>query len=364
MPAYVLVTIGAGVRFLAFAHLFVMDLDSGCVVDDFRFRHQVYEQSTKGFTGASLSQDGTLWVTTEAEILQLRLNPLEPMRRVTEPFLNDVHHVCRDAQRDEVLVCNSGLDAVEVFSPELDHIRTVNMARHLRYLPRALSLALVRKPLRQLRDLLKLRRAARPSSAEIWAEDMRYKHLTESIFWVDLRKVLFPHKLYQAGHDLRYVAFRPHIVHPNFVGKVGDDYLVTLHHPGQVVTLEGGEVVRSGLRGPHDGVLRGATYLLTQAGTGLLSFCRSVESVDDLHHAAFQHVQVCDPRRGFLRGVDLCTEDTALVAVSKRRELTDDRPAYLSLIDLSSSRCLKSLAIPLEYGTNPFSVVDVTPYYS
>jgi hypothetical protein len=223
----------------------------------------------------------------------------------------------------------------------------------------------LRKPLRRFRDyLFKLRRAAQPSRVRMWSEDMRYKHLTESIFLVDLRKILFPKELYQSGDDLRYVAFRPHIVHPNYIGRVGHEYLVTLHHSGQIVTLEGMEVVLSGLQGPHDGVLRGTTYLLTQAGTGMLSFRRSVESVEDLRHASLDHIEVCDPRRGFLRGVDLCSEDTALVAVSKRRELSDGRPAYLSLVELSSGRHLRSIAIPQEYGTNPFSVVDVTRYYN
>jgi len=365
MRSYGLITIGGGHKFSPYANLLVMNLATGQVVEEFKLKHQVYEQSTKGFTGGHIATDGTLWVTTEAEILQFRLNPLELLQRVSYRYLNDVHHLYVDSECNRILVCNTGLDAIEVYSMNFDHIQSISLTQNRKYLKRAIKSLLINKPRRRLRDfLLRSNRMFRSHIEELWAEDMRYKHLTDNVLLADIYKAFWPGQLYRSKRDLRYVVFRPHILHPNFTWKVGNNYLITLKNTGEVITLENHVTLISGLKAPHDGILSHSTYLLTEAGGGWLSYSRPVNSVDDLCNAQLQRIQVCNPKEGFIRGVDLLSEDKAVAAISKRREITDNRPAYLSLIDLGREQCSARVNLPLKYGTNPFSILDVTKFYN
>lgn len=361
---YALITIGSGVEFSTHAYLIVLDLNTGYILEEFKYRHQVYDRSTKGFTGAVIAADNTLWVTTEAEVLHFRLNPLRIIKRVTKPIFNDLHFVFADSDRSRILICNTGLDSVEEFDFGFNYIRTIRLVQGSKYFGQAAKVIMGAKPRRKLRDLwLKLKRKTSPQNEKLWAEDRRYKHLTESIFLTDITKILFPSRLYHSDIDLRYVLFRPHILHPNHIWKIGEQYLVTLKNTGEVITLKERQTVLADLDSPHDGILRESTYMITQSGSGSLSYINSVDAVCDLKRQQLQHVQVCDPKEGFLRGVDLLSDKLAVVAVSKRREISDDRPAYLSLIDLERNQLIGETNIPQKYGTNPFSIIDVTSYY-
>lgn len=150
---------------------------------------------------------------------------------------------------------------------------------------------------------------------------------------------------------------RPHLYHPNFIEKIGNKYLVTLKNTGEVIDLASRQVIVSGLLGPHDGILRRGIYLLTESGRGVLKFAKNITSIEDLKTANFIDIDICPPNKGFVRGVDLLTDDVAIVAVSKRREIKDNQASWIALVDLEKCSIIKKIDIPLEYGTNPFSVV-------
>ncbi len=361
---YALVTSGPGVGFSSYAYMFVISLRTGAIVDEFKFKHQVYDQSTKGFTGAFVTPDDYLWVTTEAEILKFQLNPLRLIDRITKPIFNDLHFIYADLSTDKILICNTGLDAIEELNCDLDYIGTIRLVRGFRYLIQAAKALVISKPRRKLRNFwLRLQRNAKPRTEILWAEDMRYKHLNEANLLTELTKIFLPQQLYRTGIDLRYILFRPHILHPNFIWKINNRYLVTLKNTGEVVALKDGSSVLRGLVGPHDGLLREDIYLITQSGSGLLSYLDGIKTVKDLKGEYLEHIQVCDPNEGFIRGVDLFDDKIAVTAVSKRREITDNRPAYLSVVKLHNKQLLREIKIPHKYGTNPFSVLNVTSQY-
>jgi hypothetical protein len=356
---------GAGTYFSKYAYLIVVNLVQGEVVEEFKLRHQIYEESTKGFTGASLDrQNGTLWVTTEAEIFELSLNPIRVIKRTTKPFLNDVHHVYVDDSSKEIFVSNTGLDTVEIFDLNLNHKKSVSLLKKWRYLKTGFKQFFFKKTRRKIKNfLLKLKRFSLFKAEKFWQEDMRYKHLSKNIFLADFYKLFFPNVFYSNKFDLRYTIFRPHILHPNHIFKIGNQYLVTLKNTGEVVDLDTKEVVLSNLKGVHDGILKKGLYILTQADLGYLSYCIHTEEDIDFSNKKLLDIEVCSPKEGFVRGVDLFEDNIVAVTVSKRREIGDDSPAYIALFNLDNQRFLNRFEIPLKYGTNPYSILDVTEKY-
>ena len=353
---------GSGVSFSPFAHLCVWNLAKGAVVETHGYRHRIYEQSTKGFTGISRDSNGKFLVNSEAEVMEFTLNPITRTHYFTAPYLNDVHFSLHDERANRIVVCNSGLDAIEVFDTDYVHVESIPLCRLTGCLTRYVTATLARYK-RKVRDIC-LTWKHRNAASDFFAEDMRYKNLSESVLFANTRKMLFPESLYRGEYDLRYVMFRPHLMHPNFLCRIGDELLVTLKNTGKVVSLRDGGTVLSGLRGPHDGILRTGTYLLTEADSGTVLFATGVESVSDLKTRRMQAVRVCDPAGGFLRGVDLLDDDTAVAAVSKRREIGNDAgAAWFAVIDLANRSITDRFDIPREFGTNPFSVVNVSDFY-
>ncbi len=363
MNPYVLVTIGAGTYFSEYAHLFVLDLARNRVVEDFEWRNQIYKQSTKGFLGAFPAKDNTLWITTEAEIFHFSVKPLRVLKRYSCSFFNDVHFAFFDNSEEQLIVCNTGMDAIEYFKDDFTHLRSVPLVQTFNYVDRCLKSILYNKPKRRWRDFILRLKNRSTTNDDLFSEDMRYKNLTEDFWLADLYKAFYPGKLYDHSRDSRYILFRPHILHPNFICKIDSQYLVTLKNTGEVVSLTTGEKIITGLRGPHDGLLKQNIFILTEAGNGALTYCSGIETLNNLKSAGLTRIKVCDPREGFLRGVDLVSEHVAVAAVSKRREVSDDKPAYLLTVDLHSQQVTSKIEIDARYGTNPFSVVDVTAQY-
>ena len=361
MSLRVLVSIGCGIGFSKFAHLLVLDLDSKKVIEIFKYRHRLYPQSTKGFLGISRKKNGNVLVNTEAEIMEFALNPIVMANYFTWPFFNDIHFAMYDEITDQIFVCNTGLDSLEIFDCNFKHLRSIPLAKGMKYL-RQHSKAFFGKIKRTARNLcLKVRRQITPDN--FFAEDIRYKNLSSSFCFANIRKAFFPQSLYKMQHDFRYVLFRPHILHPNYLCRVANELLLTIKNIGSIISLSTGLPILTNLEDPHDGILAGDTYLITESSRGTLLFARKVKTVDDINEQTMETINICEPSKGFVRGVDLLDDNTAVVSISKRREINDKRPAWLAIVDLNDKKIIDRFEVPIKYGTNPFSVINVSNIY-
>lgn len=362
MSRRVLISIGRGICFSKFAHLLVLDVDSKKVIESFKYRHRIYPQSTKGFLGISRKKNGNVLVNTEAEIMEFALNPIVMTNYFTWPFFNDVHFAMHDEQTDQIIVCNTGLDSLEIFDSNFRHLRSIPLAKGMKHVRQHLRTSF-RKTRRTLGNLcLKIRRKI--TSDDFFAEDIRYKNLSKSLWFANIRKALFPESLYKKQYDFRYVLFRPHVLHPNYLCRVADELFLTIKNTGSVISLSTGMTVLTNLEDPHDGILVRTTYLVTESSKGTLVFAKNVKTAEDINNQAMEVVNICEPSKGFVRGVDLLDYDTAVVSVSKRREIGDKCPAWLAIVDLSKKTLSDRFEIPFEFGTNPFSVINVSEIYS
>jgi hypothetical protein len=82
------------------------------------FRHVPSERdriAQKGFTGACWLDGDTLLVCSFNAVHRIDVRTWRETGRLTQPDFNDLHHVAIDAATRHVLVCNTGLDAVEIF---------------------------------------------------------------------------------------------------------------------------------------------------------------------------------------------------------------------------------------------------------
>ena len=70
---------------------------------------------TKGFTGSVRLEEATLLVCSFNAVHRIDLARGVETGRLTQPDFNDLHSVGFDAQTGQIHVCNTGLDAVEVF---------------------------------------------------------------------------------------------------------------------------------------------------------------------------------------------------------------------------------------------------------
>lgn len=66
----------------------------------------------KGFAGASLDSDGTLFVAAHAAVVRIDVGRASVSGVLHQPSMNDLHHVGLDG--DRLLVANTGLSAVDV----------------------------------------------------------------------------------------------------------------------------------------------------------------------------------------------------------------------------------------------------------
>ena len=71
---------------------------------------------TKGFTGSVRLDETTLLVCSFNAVHRIDLARGEETGRLTQPDFNDLHSVGFDAQTGQIHVCNTGLDAIEVFN--------------------------------------------------------------------------------------------------------------------------------------------------------------------------------------------------------------------------------------------------------
>ena len=89
--------------------------------------------NTKGFTGGCIA-DGCLWVCSFASVHQIGLSEMEVIKTIHYPWFNDLHHVTwHDGQ---LLVCNTGLDRVEVLKPDGSYVGAYSLVTPLQELDR------------------------------------------------------------------------------------------------------------------------------------------------------------------------------------------------------------------------------------
>ena len=112
------------------AHLIVLDWATRDIVDVVEIQHEIYETSHKGFAGGAVVGD-KLIVTTEVELLEFQLNPLKLLRRTSHPLLNDAHHVC--AHQGKYYIANAGMDSVEIFDQDFNHVEKRNALSQIRF---------------------------------------------------------------------------------------------------------------------------------------------------------------------------------------------------------------------------------------
>lgn len=71
--------------------------------------------TTKGFTGACWADADTLLVCSFNAVWRIPIRTWRCEDRLFQPDFNDLHHVSVDSAHKRIYVCNTGLDAVEVF---------------------------------------------------------------------------------------------------------------------------------------------------------------------------------------------------------------------------------------------------------
>ncbi|MEZ4294343.1 MAG: hypothetical protein R3B70_05165 [Polyangiaceae bacterium] len=82
---------------------------------------------TKGFTGAAFLPDGSLAVCTFDSVWRFAAPGEPPAGQLHQPDFNDLHAVSVDPEEGQIHVCNSGLDAVEIFDMEARFLGRIAM---------------------------------------------------------------------------------------------------------------------------------------------------------------------------------------------------------------------------------------------
>ena len=350
MSPKILITIGSGSYFSSQLSLLSFDFDK----EQFDIVHSqvnnIYSESTKGFLGLAKCPLGYV-ITSEAQIHILSKN-LSNSQSFTYEFFNDVHYTHWSDNHNKYFVTNTGLDTIEVFDKDMRLDKTIHLLQiNDLYRILAQTASGIRK---------KIYSKNRRNIDNHTLEDMRYKNLSKKINYPGLQKYFLPALFRAKKIDFRYAFMRPHVVHPNYICEIDNDILVTLKNPGEVRSILNKKVLLTGLKGPHDGCLRQNSFLLTESGSGMLSWADNIHKSVDLLSAKFRRIQICDPKEGFVRGVDLISGEYLIVAVSKRREINDQKPAWLALVNKKTGSIENKYEIPYEFGTNPFSVLKLT----
>lgn len=346
--ACLLLTCGPGAEVAPYGDVVVLDWASKTVIDEFRYEHQVYEDSQKGLAGASWRGDGRLLATTECELLELDVAPLRLTGTRSFPFLNDVHHVA--ASEDRIFVCNTGLDCIEVFDCDWKLVDTIDLlgpiSRRLRYSSTSLYYK-IKRGYEQLRGW-------RPA----------YAHLSRRPLFPNTRKLLVRNAYRRKDRELRFSLFRPHILHPNHVLTLDDDVWVTINTTGEIVSLKSGRIIARGLgRRIHDGIVSDGEHFTTNANTNRVIVH---EFQPDGPSLGVKRIDKCVMPRsgGFLRGLAVI-EDTVFVGLSARRGGAANHPAgRIVALDRATLQITDSWEIPERFGTAVFSVLDATNQYA
>ena len=326
----------------------VLDWDRKQIIDQVRFEHTVYEQSHKGFTGASRVDDGRVLVATEAEIVEIDVAPLRVAGTKSFHFLNDVHHVACSA--DRFWICNTGLDCIEEFDRSWQHLKTHHLVRRFG---------------RGVSHVIGLLRSDLKKSWRRWSVSHgMYDHLTTRPPFRNVVKLVSENHYRRNGRELRFSDFRPHVLHPNHVLVVENDLWVTLWSTGEIVSLTTGEVLFSGLGRPHDGVQCDEEFYVTDCQSNSLCVypfpCDRTKS----RSRTIRQTVTGELSEGFLRGV-CAVGDSVFVGLSARRGAPlQQRHARVVMLDRSTLQPREEWEVPSKYGKGLFSIINVERAYA
>jgi len=343
-----LLTLAPGLEPESHCHIIVVDWDDKRIIDEFQFTHTVYQQSHKGFSGAT-RRNGRLLVATEVELLEFDLAPLHVQGSHTYPFLNDVHHLIETDER--IWVCNTGLDCIE----ELDHSWQPVATHHLvdRFAKRpahVLDLMVhdFRKSLNRMRGHFEY-----------------YTHLTKRPPFRNVVKLCWQNAYRRNGHELRNCDFRPHALHPNHLMPVGNDVWVTLWRTGEIVSLQRGAVLASGFGRPHDGIVVDDELFVTDCRDNRI-LAHEVErhqSEVSIGCRKSDRVVTDNVRDGFLRGIAVADNSVFAGLTARRGSAPEFQTARIIELNRQSLEPQSQWVVPQQYGLQVFSILDVSDVY-
>lgn len=340
--ATLFVTTGPGLDTAPHGDLLALDWERKEVVDHLRCPLSIHEKSHKGLAGASWS-GGRLWASNEGEVLEIDLHPLRIVRRITHPSFNDVHHVA--AADGRLWVCNSGLDSIE----ELD-LSGRWLACHELVRPFGRGFGHVGELL--WNDFVK-------SWKRMSGRFKQYAHLDHRPPFRNLRKLVAYHSFRASRPDWRRSDLRPHVLHPNHLLPVDGDLWVTLWRTGEVVSLRSKKVLARGLGRPHDGVLCGEDYYVTDCESNrLLVFAR--EGASKLALRQEKHMTE-DVMEGFLRGVWADGERLFVAFTARRGAAPQHRRGRIVELDRRTLAVQDEWTVPAEFGNGVFSLLPAAP---
>ena len=328
------------------AHLLVLDWESREIIDVTEIRHEIYETSHKGFAGGAVVGD-KLIVTTEVELLEFQLKPLKLLRRTSHPLLNDAHHVC--AHQGKYYVANAGMDSVEIFDQDFNHVESVLLYPKYGFDWRHIK--------RLIRDDLRRWRQRKQGGYRF------YDHLNSRFPFKNVFKFFTPAFFHKRKKDVRFTDFRPHMLHPNHCESVGDDVWVTLWRTGAVMSMKTGRIIVRGLGRPHDGEIIGQQLMATDCTTNrLFSFDLSQPGPGATAGNRREKTITDSLEAGFLRG---CTasEDHVYVGLTARRKTEKWKFARVVQLDRKTLSVQDDWSMPEEYGKQIYSVIDVSAVY-
>lgn len=287
---------------------------------------------TKGFTGSVRLDATTLLACSFNAVHRIDLTRGEETGRLTQPDFNDLHGVGFDAQTGQIHVCNTGLDAIEVFDPAG------------RFLGRHAT-----SPAWFERERLEGRAVERQRFPELLATG--WEHATPSI-----PRVMPTGAYYQPRHPCpQATPFRQSIVrdylHPNHVVVVEGWLAVTLLASREVRCLRTHQCLVRTAGHPHDGQVDGDRFWTTTTNGIVTAWDRRTTPP---WSAAEQYDVFATGITGWCRGL-LVRDDCIVVGLTEMRSPPQypwsDRPltqtsTSLVALERGSGRLLHHVRMP------------------
>jgi len=338
------ITLGPGLQPTPYGDVVVLDWRDRRVVDEFRYRHAVYEQSHKGLCGASWSGDHLL-VASEAELLEFHVAPLRLKSARTLNFLNDVHHIASDSEH--IWVCNTGLDCIEELDAAWSPVETHHLVRPFgRDATNVASLLYhdFRKSWKRLRGRYE-----------------HYTHLTKRPAFRNVVKLCRQDAYRRNGSELRFSDFRPHVLHPNHVLPVGNDLWITLWRTGEIVSLRQERVLLKDLGRPHDGIIANDKLYVTDCKENRLLV---YDIRGQTPGGKLAEVRITEHKQeGFLRGIAVGEGLIWVGLTSRRGAPTQFKTARIVALDAQTLQRVDQWVVPSEYGMQIFSILNAERFY-
>jgi len=339
-------TLSPGLKPRSTFHLAVLDWKRQEIIDCLEEKADFFNESHKGFAGASLAGEG-LYAVDEVHLYEIGLNPLRRLRKVSHRLLNDAHHIA--VAGDRVFVANSGLETVEEFNHRFEHVRTHFLLKHNGRSPG--------------QCLSRIQHSAKRAFNRLIGRNLRYGHLPNQVRFANLKKFLNPERYHRPGLDLRRSDFRPHYLHPNHIWCGGAKPLVTLSGLGMVVEIDSGRVVARDLGFPHDGLAIGTRFFVTDCSTNeLLVFPYDQATQTIGPHP--ERIRVCGSlEEAFLRGI-ACDGERVYLGLTARRSQPQYATVRVRALELDTWRPAGEFTLPVALGHAVFSLIDVSQHYS